>query len=69
MSKKPRTPWISKGLLVSDRKENRLYKKIVKHPTPTLETQYKAYKNKLIHLTRIAKRTYYNDNKIRTIKK
>jgi hypothetical protein len=61
MSKKPRTPWISKWLLVSVRKKNRLYKKIVKHPTPTLETQYKAYKNKLIHLTRIAKRTYYDD--------
>jgi hypothetical protein len=35
--------------------------KFVKHPTPTLEKQYKAYKNKLIHLTRIAKRTYYDD--------
>ncbi len=58
---KPRTPWISKGILVSVRKKNRLYKMFIKRPTARREQQYKAYKNKLNYLIRIAKRTYYDD--------
>ncbi len=54
-------PWISKGILVSVRKKNRLYKMFIKRPTARREQQYKAYKNKLNYLIRIAKRTYYDD--------
>jgi hypothetical protein len=31
--KKSKSPWITKGLLASVRKKNRLYKKLLKHPT------------------------------------
>ena len=61
MFNKPKTPWISEGILVSVKKNNRLYKKFMKHPTPIREVQYKAYKNKLNNLIRIAKRMYYDD--------
>ena len=59
--KRIRTPWITKGLLISVRKKNRLYKKMLNAPSTEREMKYKAYKNKLNHLIRIAKRTYYNE--------
>ena len=59
--KKTKSPWITKGLLASVRKKKRLYKKLLKHPTLICETQYKTYKNKLNHLSRTAKKMYYDD--------
>ena len=34
---KPRTPWISKGILISVNKKNRLYREFIKHRTSTKE--------------------------------
>ena len=69
-------PWLSRGLLKSINKKNSLYKKFVPSPTSSREPKYlKAYKNKLNHLIRIAKRTYYDSkledakNNIRTTRK
>ena len=50
------SPWLSPGLLKSVNKKNRLYKKLVTSPSTSSETKYKAYKNKLTHLIRIAKK-------------
>ena len=61
------SPWLSRGLLKSINKKNRLYKKLVQSPTTSCELKYKAYKNKLNHLIRIAKRTYY-DSKLEDAK-
>ena len=61
-SRKPKMPWITKGLLVSLRKKNKLYKKYMGNPTLQRELHYKRYKSKLNHLIRNAKKTYY-DNK------
>ena len=55
-------PWITKGLLVSVRKRNKLYKKYMGNRTLQRELHYKRYKIKLNHLIRNAKKTYY-DNK------
>jgi len=44
------TPWLSRGLLKSINKKNRLYKKLVRSPTTSCELKYKAHKNKLNHL-------------------
>ena len=55
----PQTPWISYGLLVSVRKKNKLYKQLVSKPNSARSKKYKAYKNKLNNLIRIAKRNYY----------
>ena len=56
------SPWLSPGLLKSVNKKNRPYKKFVISLSTSSETKYKAYKNKLIHLIRIAKQIY-NDSK------
>ena len=61
------SPWLSRGLLKSINKKNRLYKKFIQSPTISRELKYKAYKNKLNHLIRIAKRTYY-DSKLEDAK-
>ena len=54
-----RKPWVSIGLLMSIKKKSRLYKQYLVGPTPNNENWYKAYKNRLTHLVRIAKRSYY----------
>ena len=54
------SPWITKGLSISVRKKNRLYKKFIMNPTAARESRYKSYKNKLNHLIRIAKRNFYD---------
>ena len=61
------SPWLSRGLLKSIDKKNSLYKKFVQSTTSSRELRYKAYKNKLNHLIRIAKRTYY-DSKLEDAK-
>ena len=52
------SPWITKGLSISVRKKNRLYKKFIMNPTAARESRYKSYKNKLNHLIRIAKAAF-----------
>ena len=46
-------PWITKGLLTSIRKENKLYH-------DGLQDEYKLYRNKLSLLTHLSKRNHYN---------
>ena len=58
--KRLNSPWITKSLLISVRKKNKLYRQLLRSPTPTRELQYKSYRNKLNHLIRIAKRHYYD---------
>ena len=52
-------PWMTKALLVSTRKKNKLYKRFMAKRNPTRESRYKKYKNKLIHLIKAAKKAYY----------
>lgn len=53
------SPWLTRGLLKSINKKNRLYKKLVRSPTTSCELKYKTYKNKLSQIIRITKLTYY----------
>ena len=53
------SPWITKGLLKSISKKNRLYKQLINSPNKQRELRYKIYKNKLILVIINAKRTYY----------
>ena len=48
-------PWLTKGLLKSIRRKAKLYKKFPKNPNVGNEKVYRTFKNKLNHLTRIAK--------------
>ena len=60
-------PWISKGLMKSIKRKNKLYKQFLQSRNPVIESKYKTYKNKLPHSIRIAKRIYFDkrltDNK------
>jgi hypothetical protein len=56
---KSRKPWVSKGLLKSIKRKNKLYRKYMNQPCNSNENNYKTFKNKLNHLLRIAKRMYY----------
>ena len=56
---KPLMPWMTKALLVSTRKKNKLYKQFMAKRNPIRESRYKNYKNKLTHLIKNAKKAYY----------
>ena len=59
--RKPKSPWISNGLLKSIRRKNLLYKKSIKKPTGDNIDKYKKFRNKLNSLLRFAKQSYYCD--------
>ena len=56
-------PWITKGILISIKTKNRLYKKYFKNKNDHTDNPkrefYKKYLNKLTHIKNLAKRTYY----------
>jgi hypothetical protein len=54
------TPWLTQGLLRSIRKKNKLYKQLIGSPSVLRESRYKKYRNKLTHLIRNAKKSYYD---------
>lgn len=54
-------PWMTKALLISIRKKNKLYKKFLTSQNSLHESRYKKYKNKLTHLIKIAKKQYYEE--------
>jgi hypothetical protein len=55
------SPWITKSLLISIKKRKKLHKKLLSSPNPARKSYYKKYRNKLNHLIRTAKRTYYDN--------
>ena len=54
-------PWMTKGLITSCNKKNRLYKNFIRLKTPHSEEKYKRYKNKLTTLLRFCEKQYYSD--------
>ncbi|KAI2647507.1 DNA-directed RNA polymerase subunit omega [Labeo rohita] len=54
-------PWLTKGILKSCKKKNKLYRDFVKYRTENAEKKYKAYKNKLTTIMRCAKKDYYTN--------
>jgi hypothetical protein len=57
-------PWITKGLLVSITKKNKLYKSYLKNRNDYYFSKYKIYRNKLKHLLIISKKSYYIYSKV-----
>ena len=53
------TPWITKGILISRKVKNKLYKKFIKNPNKTNETSYKRYRNKFNKIKKAGKKNYY----------
>ena len=60
-SKRSNSQWIFKGLKKSSKRKETLYKKFLKNSTQQNEQDYKRYRNKLNHLIRIAKKSYYSE--------
>ena len=57
--KEPIFPWITKGLLKSINKKNKLYKHYLNSPSKERLQKFKTYKNKLNMLIRKSKRSYF----------
>ena len=57
--KDPLSPWITKGLLKSINKKNKLYKYHLQSPTSEKLQKFKTYKNKLNMLIRKSKRMFF----------
>ena len=56
-----RKPWLTKSLLRSSNKKNKLYKQYLRHRSDEKLLKYKTYKNKLTDLLRVAKRLYFQN--------
>jgi len=54
-------PWITKGLLVSIKMKNKLYRKYLKKRSSYYYEEFKRYRNKLNHLIKLSKQSYYNN--------
>ena len=52
-------PWLTKALLKSIKRKNKLYKQFLHKPTQNNNLLYKSFKNKLNHILRSARRLYY----------
>ena len=53
------SPWITKGLLKSSKRKQKLYDKFLKHKTEINETNYKNYKNLFESIKFKSKKNYY----------
>ena len=57
--RKPRNPWVTKSLLKSINRKNRLYYKYRSNPNDKIREKYVKYKNTLTTLLRFEKKKYY----------
>ena len=53
-------PWITQGLLKFIKTKSKLYKAFLRNPSSLRHAQHKQYRNKLNHLFKISKCSYYN---------
>ena len=55
------SPWITKGIVKSSKRKQKLYEKFLKHRTRETELAYKSYKNLFESLKKKAKKKYYSE--------
>ena len=53
--------WLTKGILKSINKKNKLYKRFIKNPSSVNKETYSKYRNKLTQVIRMSKRGYYTE--------
>ena len=54
-------PWIASGIRTSIRIKNGLFRKFLKTKITYYHARFKFYRNKLSHLIKLSKRSYYNN--------
>ena len=55
-----RNPWITRGILRSIKKRNKLYKSYISNPSEQNANKYKKYRNNLNSIIRSSKKLYYS---------
>ena len=53
-------PWITQGLLKSIKTKSKLHNAFLRNPSSLNHVQYKQYRNKINHLLKISKCSYYD---------
>jgi hypothetical protein len=51
-----KSPWMTRCIIKSEMKKNKLYKTFLRNPSEKNKTKYKKYKNKLNHIIKMAKK-------------
>ena len=59
--RKKKHPWITRGILTSIKRKNKLYKHYIKNPTDVNKALYTTYRNKLTAVIRLSKRSHFNN--------
>lgn len=54
-----RKPWITKGILKSIGRKERLYKRYLKLKNPSVKKKYTSFRNMLTHIIRVSKKNYF----------
>ena len=54
-----RNSWITRGIIRTIKRKNKLYRAKLKNPTPKYTKKFRHYRNKLNHLIRFTKKNYY----------
>ena len=61
IKKKKSIPWITRGLIKSSKRKQRLYENFLRHKTVKNEKKYKTYRNNFNKVLKFAKRLYVSD--------
>ena len=59
------SPWITRGIVKSSKRKQKLHEKYLKRRTNDTETAYKLYKNLFESIKRRAKQNYYSEKLLR----
>ena len=62
---KNKSPWMTRCILKSVRNKNKLYKSFLNNPDNRNRQKYIKYKNKLNHIIKLSKKTYYQEQLIK----
>jgi hypothetical protein len=62
---KNKSPWMTRCILKSVRNKNKLYKSFLNNPDNRNRQKYIKYKNKLNHIIKLSKKTYYEEQLIK----
>jgi hypothetical protein len=62
-------PWITPGIEKSINVKNRIYRKYLASKSPYYHSKFKYYRNRINHLLKLGKRSYYNSYFLKNLNK